>query len=148
MSLQRTSGNQAVQRMLAARPGGNRLLQRDFKSDFAGKVSTPAAPNAPAAPGTVRVQTIAPQGGGTEWVNAPYEIYSPGEIPKEHHGQIMESGKAFQWRNNNSDIYGSGMERELQRLENAGELTVGDMLAFSRRAGSKMNIRIAMAKVG
>jgi hypothetical protein len=185
--LQQTIGNQAVQRLLAARPAqprvpakagdqqiptpepvtrrarirqttaadasttaalarfgqptGSRLLQRDFKSDFEGKASTPAAPDAPAAPGTVRVQTIAPQGGKATWVNAPYEIYSPGEIPKEYHDQIMESGNAFQWRS-------GGLQGELQRLENKGELTVGDMLKFSRKAGTDMNIRIAMAKVG
>src|SRR4051812_44389273 len=159
-----TIGNQAVQRLLEARsaqpripapepvtgrdrtqlstaadartahalarfgqPSAGRRLQRDFKSDFEGKASTPAAPNAPAAPGTVRVQTYAPQGGKATWVNAPYEIYSPGEIPKEFHDQIMESGNAFQWRS-------GGLQAELQRLENRGELTVGDMLKFSRKA--------------
>ena len=168
--LQQTIGNQAVQRLLGARnrpttapdasmpgpvatlarfgrPSGRRLLQRDFKSDFAGKVSTPAAPNAAPAPGTVRVQTIAPQGGTATWVNAPYGIYSPGEIPKEHHTQIMESGKAFQWRNEGR-IDNAGIEREARRLANAGELTVGDMVKLARKAGADMNIRIAMAKVG
>jgi hypothetical protein len=123
------------------------LLQRDFKSDFEGKVSTPAAPGAPAAPGTVRVQTYAPQGGTATWVNAPYGIYSPGEIPKEYHTQIMESGKAFQWRNDGR-IDSAGIQREIQRGANAGELTVGDMLKLSRNAGADMNVRIAMAKVG
>jgi hypothetical protein len=148
--LQQTIGNQAVQRMLAARsgrPSAGRVLQRDFKSDFEGKASTPAARNAPAPPGTVRVQTIAPQGGEATWVNAPYEIYSPGEIPKEYHDQIMESGKAFQWRNEGRANY-AGVQRELERLENQRELTVGDMVEFSRKAGAKMNVRIAMAKVG
>jgi hypothetical protein len=128
-------------------PSGSRVLQRDFKSDFEGKASTPAAPNGPAAPGTVRVQTIAPQGGKATWVNAPYEIYSPGEIPKEYHSQIMESGKAFQWRSDNR-LNSAAYQREFERLENSGELTVGDMLRFSRQSGAKMNIRIAMAKVG
>ena len=123
------------------------MLQRDFKSDFEGKASTPAAPNAPAPPGTVRVQTYAPQGGKATWVNAPYEIYSPGEIPKEYHTQIMESGKAYQWRNDGRGTY-AAMERDLERMENAGELTVGDMVKFSQKAGANMNIRIAMAKVG
>ena len=123
------------------------MLQRDFRSDFAGKVSTPAAPNAPAAPGTVRVQTYAPQGGTATWVDAPYGIYSPGEIPKEYRDRIMESGKAFQWRNE-GQINNAGFEREAARLENRGELTVGDMLTLSRAGGSEMNIRIAMAKVG
>lgn len=124
-----------------------RLLQRDFKSDFEGKAATAAAANAPAAPGTVRVQTYAPQGGTATWVNAPYGIYSPGEIPKEYHSQIMESGKAYQWRNEGR-INNVGFERELQRLENRGELTVGDMVKLSRRGGADMNTRIAMAKVG
>lgn len=128
-------------------PSGRRLLQRDFRSDFDGKVSTPAASNAPAAPGTVRVQTYAPQEGTATWVDAPYGIYSPGEIPKEYHGQIMESGKAFQWRNEGR-VDNVGFQRELERLENRGELTVGDMLKLSRKAGADMNIRIAMAKVG
>ncbi len=148
--LQQTIGNQAVQRLLAARPAqprGGRLLQRDFKSDFEGKASTPAAPGAPAAPGTVRVQTIAGQDGKASWVNAPYEIYSPGEIPKEYHDQIMEAGKAYQWRNEGR-MNNVSFQRELERLENAGELTVGDMVNFSRKGGAKMNIRIAMAKVG
>ena len=177
--LQQTIGNQAVQRLLGARPAeprgraeagdrqptaadasrpgptltrsgppsASRLLQRDFKSDFEGKVSTPAAPNTPAAPGTVRVQTYAPQVGSATWVNAPYGIYSPGEIPKELHTQIMESGKAFQWRNEGR-INDVGLQREAERLANQGELTVGDMLKLSRKAGAKMNIRIAMAKVG
>ena len=147
LSLQRTSGNRAVGRMLGRQPSGSRWLQRDFKSDFAGKTSTPAAPNAPAPPGTVRVQTLPGQGETATWVNAPYEIYSPGEIPKEHHGQIMESGKAYQWRNNGR-VNEAGMQRELERLENAGELTVGDMVELSRRFAAKMNVRIAMAKVG
>ncbi len=84
-------------------PSGGQLLQRDFRSDFEGRMSTPAAPNASAAPDTVRVQTYAPQGGTATWVDAPYGIYSPGEIPKEYHDQIMESGKAYQWRNNTPD---------------------------------------------
>jgi hypothetical protein len=182
--LQQTIGNQAVQRMLAARapqsrvaeagdrqlhtpeplaaaadagttaalarfgqPSASRLLQRDFKSDFEGKQSTPAPASGPPAPGTVRVQTYAPQNGKATWVNAPYEIYSPGEIPKEHHTQIMESGKAYQWRNEGGTPM-ANVDRELARLENAGELTVGDMVKFSRRGGAKMNVRIAMAKVG
>jgi len=175
--LQQTIGNQAVQRLLAARaaepvtkqartpqttaadarttaalarfgqPSSGRLLQRDFKSDFEGKASTPAAPNAPAPPGTVRVQTYAPQDGKSTWVNAPYEIYSPGEIPKEHHDQIMESSKAYQWRSEGGSNI-AAMDRNLERLENAGELTVGDMLKFSRKRGADMNVRIAMAKVG
>src|SRR3954451_19465552 len=175
--LQQTIGNQAVQRLMAARaaesgtrqartpqttaadarttaalarfgqPSSGRLLQRDFKSDFEGKSSTPAAPNAPAAPGTVRVQTYAPQDGQATWVNAPYEIYSPGEIPKEYHDQIMESGRAFRWRNQGGTP-NAGIRQEMERLENAGELTVGDMVRFSRRGGAKMNVRIAMAKVG
>jgi hypothetical protein len=148
--LQQTIGNQAVQRLLAARgarPSAGRMLQRDFKSDFEGKASTPAVPGAPAAPGTVRVQTIAGQDGKATWVNAPYEIYSPGEIPKEYHDQIMESGKAYQWRNEGRMDY-AAMQRDLERLENARELTVGDMVRFDRKAGAKMNVRIAMAKVG
>lgn len=80
-------------------------------------------------------------------MNAPYAIYSPGEIPKEYHNQIMESGKAFQWRNEGR-LDNAGIQRELRRLENTGELTVGDMLKLSRKAGADMNIRIAMAKVG
>ena len=130
-----------------AQASGRRLLQRDFRSDFEGKASAPAAPNAPAAPDTVRVQTYAPQEGTATWVNAPYGIYSPGEIPTEYHSLIMESGKAFQWRNEGR-VNNAGIERELQRLENAGELTVGDMLRLSRRGGSGMNIRIAIAKAG
>jgi hypothetical protein len=128
-------------------PSPGRLLQRDFKSDFEGKSSTPAAPSGPPAPGTVRVQTIAGQDGKSAWVNAPYEIYSPGEIPKQYHDQIMEAGKAWQWRSGGSSDL-SGVDRELARLENARELTVGDMFRFSRERGAKMNIRIAMAKVG
>jgi len=128
-------------------PSGGRWLARDFKSDFEGKASTPAAPSGPPAPGTVRVQTYAPQGGKATWVNAPYEIYSPGEIPKEYHDRIMESGKAYQWRNDGR-ANPAAFDREMQRLENKGELTVGDMVAFSRKGGAKMNIRIAMAKVG
>ncbi|HET6897086.1 MAG TPA: hypothetical protein VFK70_02020, partial [Vicinamibacteria bacterium] len=173
-----TLGNHAMQRLLATRPAqprvpadqgdrrttaadasttaalarfgqpsASRLLQRDFKSDFEGKASTPATPGAPAAPGTVRVQTIAGQDGKSTWVNAPYEIYSPGEIPKEYHDRIMEAGKAWQWRAGGSSDF-AGVDRELERGENAGELTVGDMVRFSRKGGAKMNIRIAMAKVG
>jgi hypothetical protein len=148
--LQQTIGNQAVQRLLAARfgqPSRGRFLQRDFKSDFEGKSSTPAAPNAPAAPGTVRVQTYAPQDGRATWVNAPYEIYSPGEIPKEYHDQIMESGRAFRWRRAGGTP-NSSIRQEMERLENAVELTVGDMVRFSRKGGADMNVRIAMAKVG
>jgi hypothetical protein len=147
LSLQRTSGNRAVGRMLARQSSGGRWLQRDFKSDFAGKTSTPAPPNGPAVPGTVRVQTIPGQGETATWVNAPYEIYSPGEIPKEHHGQIMQSGKAFELRNERGTI-AAAWEREFKRLENQGELTVGDMAKLSRRAGADLSIRIAMAKVG
>jgi hypothetical protein len=80
-------------------------------------------------------------------VNAPYEIYSPGEIPREYHSQIMESGKAYQWRDGGRMTIAS-FQRDLERLENAGELTVRDMLEFSRKGGADMNIRIAMAKVG
>ena len=145
--LQQTIGNQAVQRLLGARQSGSRLLQRDFKSDFDGKTSTPVAANAPAPPGTVPIQTIPEKGKTATWVNAPYGIYSPGEIPREHHGQIMESGKAFQWRNDGRITEG-GLDREAARLANRGELTVGDMLRLSRRGGTNMNIRIAMAKVG
>jgi hypothetical protein len=176
--LQQTIGNQAVQRLLAARqaqprvpaaardrraaaadartasalarrgqPTGSRMLQREFKSDFEGKSSTPAARNVPSPPGTVRVQTYAPQEGKAEWVSAPFEIYSPGEIPKEYHDRIMESGKAYQWRSDGKMTM-AAVDRELARAENAGELTVGDMVKFSRRAGAKMNVRIAMAKVG
>jgi hypothetical protein len=148
--LQQTIGNQAVQRLLGARPAesraGTRLLQRDFKADFEGKASTPATQNAPAPPGTVRVRTIAGQDGKSEWVNAPYEVYSPGEIPVEHHDPIMESGKAFQWRSQGGTVT-DAIRAEADRLANTGELTVGDMLRLSRRA-SKMNVRIAMAKVG
>jgi hypothetical protein len=128
-------------------PGAGRLLQRDFKSDFEGKSSTPAPPSGPPAPGTVRVQTIAGQDGKSSWVNAPYEIYSPGEIPKQYHDQIMEAGKAWQWRNEGSSEI-AAIDRELARKENARELTVGDMVRFSRKAGAKMNVRIAIAKVG
>jgi hypothetical protein len=95
----------------------------------------------------VQVQTIAGQDGASRWEHAPYGIYSPGEIPKEYHDRIMESGKAFQWRNQGR-VDNAGIQAEMQRLANAGELTVGDMLRLSRRGGSNMNIRIAMAKVG
>jgi hypothetical protein len=148
--LQQTIGNQAVQRILGARPAepraGGRLLQRDFKGDFEGRASTPAAQNAPAPPGTVRVQTYAGQEGTATWVNAPYEVYSPGEIPAKYHDLIMESGKAFQWRSQGGTI-SDALRAEADRLANTGELTVGDMLRLSRRA-PKMNVRLAMAKVG
>ena len=159
--LQQAAGNQAVQRMLAARPvrsgapaetGRPRataldVVQRDFASDFEGKASTPATPNVPAPPGTVRVETHAPQGGTATWVNAPYEIYSPGEIPKKYHDQIMESGKAFQWRNQGR-VDDAAFRNEMARLANTNELTVGNMVSLSRSGGSRMTIRIAMAKVG
>ena len=148
--LQQTVGNQAVQRLLAAReaspPPRAAFLQRDFKSDFEGRTSIPAAGSTP-PPDTVRVATIPGKGRQSTWVNAPYGIYSPGEIPKEHHTQIMESGKAFQWRNDGR-ANPAGFEAEARRLANQGELTVGDMLRLSQRGGAKMVIRIAMAKVG
>jgi hypothetical protein len=127
--LQQSIGNQAVQRLLAARQ--SRLLQRDFKSDFEGKASTPAVRGAPAPPGTVRVQAYAPQGGEATWVNAPYEIYSPGEIPQEYHDRIMESTKAYQWRNDGGGGI-DAMNRDVERLANRGELTVGDMVKLSQ----------------
>src|SRR5262249_7290146 len=136
--LQQSIGNQAVQRVLAARQARGPLLQRDFKSDFEGKASTPAgARGTPAPPGAVRGQTYGTETAKGTWVNAPYEIYSPGEIPKEYHDRIMEASKAYQWRNNGSMAF-AGMQRDAERLENKGELTVGDMVNFARRAGARM----------
>jgi hypothetical protein len=59
----------------------------------------------------------------------------------------MESGKAFQWRNPNLPLEVS-VQREMERLENRGELTVRDMRTLAQGAGRNMNIRIAIAKIG
>jgi hypothetical protein len=131
---------------LQQRDGGFSMIQGDFESDFAGKQSAPVAPNSRPPVDTVRVQTYATQTSPGRWVDAPYGIYSPNEIPEAYQDRIMESGKAFQWRNPRASL-GVAAQREFERLENRGELTVRDMRRLAQGAGRNMNIRIAIAKV-
>ncbi|HWX65708.1 MAG TPA: DUF4157 domain-containing protein [Rhodanobacter sp.] len=118
------------------------LIQADFLKDFAGRQDVPITDTAVQPPGTVRVKTY----DGT-WVFAPYGIYGPGDVPVQYQDRIMESGKAFQWRNPGVSL-GAAVDAEMQRMENQGELTVRDMRVLSESAGAKMNIRVAMARVG
>jgi hypothetical protein len=123
------------------------MIQGDFTSDFAGKEAVAATPGRPQPSGTVRVQTYATQTTSAIWVDAPYGIYSPKEIPEAYQDRIMESGKAFQWRNPRVPL-GEAAQREMERGANAGELTVRDMRNLAQGAGRNMNIRVAMAKIG
>ncbi|GLQ89929.1 eCIS core domain-containing protein [Dyella flagellata] len=127
---------------LQQRDQADPLIQADFPKDFAGRqdVAVEGTPVQP--PGTLKVKTY--DGG---WVYAPYGIYSPSDVPVEYQDRIMESGKAFQWRNPGMSL-GASVDAEMQRMENKGELTVRDMRVLSETAGSKMNIRVAMARVG
>jgi hypothetical protein len=106
---------------LQQREGGFSMIQGDFESDFAGKQSAPVTPNSQPPAGTVRVQAYATQTMPARWVDAPYGIYSPSEIPETYQDRIMESTKAFQWRSPRAPL-AEAAKRELERLENRGEV--------------------------
>lgn len=116
-------------------------VQADFNTDFAGRSQAAVSDSTVRPPGTIRVKNAA---GEDVW--APYGIYTPQEIPTDYQDRIMESGKAFQWRNPELPP-GVAAAIETARGGNAGELTVADMRQLSVGAGSKMNIRIMMAHV-
>ena len=117
-------------------------IQADFNSDFAGRSQTLISDTSVRPPGTIRVKNAA---GEEVW--APFGVYTPQEIPQEYQDRIMESTKAFQWRNPPPTPLAVAAEIESQRGENVGELTVGDMRKLSEGAGRNMNIRIMMAHV-
>ena len=116
-------------------------IQADFGTDFTGRSQVRVADQSVRPPGSIRISNAA---GEEVW--APYGIYTPQEVPPEYHDRIMESGKAFQWRNPNLPI-GEAARLEFEREVNAGELTVGNMRSLSEGAGRNMNIRVMMAHV-
>jgi hypothetical protein len=131
---------------LQQRGTGRAVIQADFESDFAGRQEVPVEGTPVQPPGTVKVKTYQAEGG--KWVYAPFGIYSPNQIPQAYQDRIMESGKAFQWRSPNPNDLSQGLQDELERLENQGELTVRDMRALAEGAGKEMNIRLTMVRVG
>lgn len=116
-------------------------IRRDFNSDFAGRTQTRVADQAVHPPGTIRMNNVA---GDAVW--APFGIYTPQEVPAEYQDRIMESGKAYQWRNPQLPLL-QAMQQEEQRGANVGELTVGDMTRLAQGRGSQMNIRVMMAHI-
>ncbi|HET6469364.1 MAG TPA: DUF4157 domain-containing protein, partial [Geminicoccaceae bacterium] len=122
--------------------GGRDLIQADFESDFAGRSAVRVADSPVAPPGTIRITNA---NGEAVW--APYAIYPPGEVPQRYQDQIMESGKAFQWRNPDlPPAQAAAIEKA--RGANAGELTVGDMTRLAEGHGRKMNIRVMIVRIG
>jgi Domain of unknown function (DUF4157) len=127
---------------------GGLAIQADFTSDFTGKADVPAGPDVNRPAGTVKVLTAPTQTEAGHWVYAPYGIYSPTQIPDAYQDRIMESSKASDWRLGGRHPTDEEFNREMARLANRSELTVRDMSTLERGAGSAMNIRVIMAKVG
>jgi hypothetical protein len=125
--------------------GPTRVIRADFQSDFAGRQDVPVQGTTVQPPGTVQVRAA----DGT-WVYAPFGIYRPADVPRDLQGHIMQSRMAGPWRN--PELWRTDrlqvLAIEMERKENAGELTVGDMTSLAGGEGSNMNVRVMMARVG